>query len=45
MLYCIKIQQLILYADSCMTHMTFHVHFAKCQTIMPTYSVTCGEVN
>ena len=44
MLYCIKIQQLILNTDSCMTHMTFHVQFTKCQTIMPTYSVTCGEV-
>ena len=31
--------------DSCMTHMTFHVQFTKCQTIMPTHSVTCGEVN
>ena len=45
MLYCIKIQQLMLNTDSCMTHMTFHVQFTKCQTIMPTHSVTCGEVN
>ena len=45
MLYCIKIQQLILNTDSCMTYMTFHIQFTKCQTIMPTYPVTCGEVN
>ena len=40
MLY--KIQQLILNTDSCMTHMTVLVQFTKCQTIMPTISVTCG---
>ena len=45
MLYCIEIQQLILNTDSCMTHMTFHVQFTKCQTIMPTNSVTCGRVS
>ena len=26
-----------------MTHMTFHVQFIKCHTIMPTYHVTCGK--
>ena len=31
--------------ESCMTHMTLHVQFTKCQTIMPTYHVTCGKVN
>ena len=44
MLYCIEIQQLILNTDSCMTHMTFHLQFTKCQTIMPTNSVTHGGV-
>ena len=44
MLYCIEIQQLFLNTDSCMIHMAFHVQFAKCQTIMPTNSVTCGGV-
>ena len=34
MLYCIKIQQLILNKDSSMTHMTFHVQLLKYFTIM-----------
>ena len=29
MLYCIKIQQLILNTDSCMIYMTFHVQLLK----------------
>ena len=45
MLYCIEIQQLIFNTDPCMTHMTFHVQFTKCHTIMPKYHVTCGKVN
>ena len=31
MVYYIEIQQLILNTDSCMTRMTFHVQFTKCQ--------------
>ena len=42
MLYCIKNKQLILNTDSCMKHMTFHVQFTKCHTIMPTHPVACG---
>ena len=34
MLYCMKIQQPILNADSCMTYMTFHVELLKYFTIM-----------
>ena len=34
MLYCMKIQQQILNADSCMTHMTFHVQLLKYFTLM-----------
>ena len=34
MLHCMKIQQLILNTDSCMTHMTFHVQLLKWFTIM-----------
>ena len=34
MLYCMKIQQLILNTDSYMTHMTFHVQLLKYFTIM-----------
>ena len=45
MLYDMEIQQLILNTDSCMMHMTFHVQFTKCQTLIPTYHVTRGKVN
>ena len=34
MLYCIKIQQLILNTDSCMIYMTFHVQLLKYFTNM-----------
>ena len=27
-----------------MEHMTFHVQFSKCHTIMSAYHVTCGIV-
>ena len=30
---------------SWMEHMTSHVQFRKCHTIMPEYHVTCGMVN
>ena len=27
-----------------MEHMTFHIQFRKCHTIMSAYHVTCGKV-
>ena len=39
-----EIQQLIFMTDSWMEHMTFHVQFIKCHTIMSAYHVTCGKV-
>ena len=38
------IQQLIFMTDSWMEHMTFHVQFRKCHTIISAYHVTCGKV-
>ena len=34
MLYCMRIQQLIMNTHSCMTYMTFHVQLLKYVTIM-----------
>ena len=43
-LYCMETQQLFFIIDSLIEHMTFHVQFIKCHTIMSAYHVTCGKV-